>query len=275
MPITPLSTPPSREDMSDFSNRVDTFLSELPAFALQANALAVDVANDADAAVAAAATAINSPGTYATSVTPLTVGAGAQAPAVQAGKSFAVGQFVTIARTSAPGTWMAGQITAYNAANGAMAVNVLAFAGAGTFNDWTISISAPMQFTPATIAQIWAGLLNTVGLTPQNLFAAAAPVQLQDAATIVPDLSAGINFDLPALIATRTLGNPLNAKPGTAGMIRCRQDNVGGRALSFGSAYKFPGGAPSTTPTANATDAIAYIVWSPTLLLCTFIGNFS
>ena len=39
-------------------------------------------------------------------------------------------------------------------------------------------------------------------------------------------------------------------------------------------AYKFPGGAPSTTPAANATDTIAGVVWTPTLLLCTFIGNF-
>jgi hypothetical protein len=274
MAITPLPTPPSRNDAANFSDRADSFLGALPTFALQANALAVDVANDADAAAAAAATAINSPGTYATSTTGLTVGAGAQDPVVQAGKAFAAGQFVTIARTSAPGTWMAGQITAYNAVNGAMAVNVLAYAGAGTFTDWTISISAPMQFTPATIAQIWAGLLNTVGLTPQNLFAAAAPVALVDGATITPDLNAGINLDV-TIAGNRLLANPLNAKAGTAGMIRVRQDNVGNRALSYGSAYKFPGGTPSTTPAASATDAIAFIVWSPTLLLCTFIGNFS
>ena len=38
--ITPLSDPPSRADPENFVERSDTFMSELPVFALEANALA-------------------------------------------------------------------------------------------------------------------------------------------------------------------------------------------------------------------------------------------
>lgn len=41
--ITPLSDPPSRADPANFVERSDTFMGELPGFALEANALAEDV----------------------------------------------------------------------------------------------------------------------------------------------------------------------------------------------------------------------------------------
>lgn len=43
MPITPLPTPPSRQDPSNFADRGDAFLGALPLFAVQANALASTV----------------------------------------------------------------------------------------------------------------------------------------------------------------------------------------------------------------------------------------
>lgn len=51
MAITPLPTPPSRDDPTNFATRADAFLGALPDFATEANALAVDV--NADAADAA------------------------------------------------------------------------------------------------------------------------------------------------------------------------------------------------------------------------------
>lgn len=53
MAITPLPTPPSRDDPTNFSTRADAFLGALPDFATEANALAVDV--NADAAIASGA----------------------------------------------------------------------------------------------------------------------------------------------------------------------------------------------------------------------------
>src|SRR5574344_481090 len=46
MAITPLPTPPSRQRPTEFSNEADTFLGALPAFANEANALALQVNQD-------------------------------------------------------------------------------------------------------------------------------------------------------------------------------------------------------------------------------------
>jgi hypothetical protein len=54
MAITPLPTPPSRDDPTNFATRADAFLGALPDFATEANALAVDVNADAVAAAASA-----------------------------------------------------------------------------------------------------------------------------------------------------------------------------------------------------------------------------
>ena len=54
MAITPLPTPPSRDDPTNFATRADAFLGALPDFATEANALAVDVNDDAVAAAASA-----------------------------------------------------------------------------------------------------------------------------------------------------------------------------------------------------------------------------
>jgi hypothetical protein len=57
MAITPLPTPPSRDDPANFATRADAFLGALPDFATEANALAVDVNANAVSADADAATA--------------------------------------------------------------------------------------------------------------------------------------------------------------------------------------------------------------------------
>jgi len=57
MPISPLPTPPSREDPANFAARGDAFLGALPTFQSQANALAVTVNADAVSSAASAATA--------------------------------------------------------------------------------------------------------------------------------------------------------------------------------------------------------------------------
>jgi hypothetical protein len=57
MAITPLPTPPSRNDPTNFAARGDAFLGALPDFATEANALAVDVNADAVAAAADATAA--------------------------------------------------------------------------------------------------------------------------------------------------------------------------------------------------------------------------
>lgn len=59
MTITALPTPPSRQDPANFAIRADAFLSALPDFAEQANALQANV-NDRQIAAAASANAAQS-----------------------------------------------------------------------------------------------------------------------------------------------------------------------------------------------------------------------
>jgi hypothetical protein len=58
MAITPLPTPPSRDDPSNFAARADAFLGALPSFAAETNAVAGDVNSDALTAAASAAAAV-------------------------------------------------------------------------------------------------------------------------------------------------------------------------------------------------------------------------
>lgn len=76
-----------------------------------------------------------------TSATELTIGAGTKNLTTQASKQFAVGMPVRVTRTSDVTQWMDGQVSAYDAATGDMAVLVATTSGGGTFANWTISLS--------------------------------------------------------------------------------------------------------------------------------------
>ena len=92
-----------------------------------------------------AATSASQAQTYAaaltgTSATSTTIGTGSKSVTASTGKQWAVGQYVYLARTSVPTTYMAGQVTAYDSGTGALTVDVVATSGSGTYSDWTISI---------------------------------------------------------------------------------------------------------------------------------------
>lgn len=98
---------------------------------------------NAATAAASAASAVAAPGTNSTSTTSILVTQVPKNFTTQTGKTYVVGAYVLIVRTSNVFTWMFGQITAYNSGTGAMTVNVLRVQGSGTFTDWTIILSAP------------------------------------------------------------------------------------------------------------------------------------
>lgn len=123
--ITPLPTPPSTSDPSNFSTRADDFLAALPTFATEANDLAA---------------ALNNISTTSTSVTSNTIGTGSKAFTVETGKSYFPGQSLNIASTSAPTNRMFAAVDSYDSGTGALVVTSQAFEGSGTFTDWTITL---------------------------------------------------------------------------------------------------------------------------------------
>ena len=120
-----------------------------------------------------------------TSVTSLLVGAGATSLVTQADKQFAVGQSVRITRTSDVSVWMQGIVTDYNATTGALDVLVDDTSGAGTFDDWTISLTGGSG--PA-------GEAATVGVGVVTTGAAGSDVIVTNAGT---PAAAVLDFTIP------------------------------------------------------------------------------
>lgn len=177
MPITtpptidPTPSPaPVRSERSTFSGRVDAFVTWLgtgvtqiynvavncynnateaysnavSAAAQAATATAQAIISTAKAAEAAASalTALNAPGTNATSATPETFGSGSKSLSIQTGKSIVPGMHVIAAKTSDPAKHMRGIVTSYDSGTGALAfASDNKFSGVGSNNDWTISLS--------------------------------------------------------------------------------------------------------------------------------------
>lgn len=112
-------------------------------------AIAGNTVTKATEAAASATTALNSPGTQATSTSSLAIGSGSKSLTLaQTGKAFAVGQYVQIVNSAAPANYMIGAITAFNSGTGAMTVSVAstdAVGGSGTYTTWAISASSPPQ----------------------------------------------------------------------------------------------------------------------------------
>ena len=132
--------------METTANQTETWANSASTSATASASSATASANSATAAAASLASAVLSPGTKATSTTSMAIGYGSKAfTLAQTGKSFAVGQFVSIASASDPSNkWMNGAITAFNAGTGAITVNVNMLSGSGTFADWAVSQSSPM-----------------------------------------------------------------------------------------------------------------------------------
>lgn len=93
-------------------------------------------------AQAFSSSAINAPGTSATSTTSNTIGTGSKTFAIQTGKQFSVGQSMVAARTSAPLNQMVGIVTAFDSAGGSITIQVSSINGSGTYTDWTLSLTA-------------------------------------------------------------------------------------------------------------------------------------
>jgi hypothetical protein len=139
--------------------------------AAKASSSETNAAASASKAESFAQSAINAPGTSATSTTSVLIGTGSKSLTIQTGKDIVVGMFVLIARTSAPTNYMAGQVTSYNSETGALVVFVDSVGGSGTYTDWTVSLSA-ITFDVATEAEMQAGTETAIRTMSPALVAA-------------------------------------------------------------------------------------------------------
>jgi|GEM_PF-1984003 len=130
-----------------------------------ASTLSTNAANAATSATKAGNSATAAAGyaaaLTATSATALAIGVGAKTFATQAGKQFAVGQFVSIVSNGTPSNYMHGQVTSYSGTS--LVVNVLDAGGSGSPSDWNISISGTQGPTgTATLAGSATGAIDEI-----------------------------------------------------------------------------------------------------------------
>lgn len=133
----------------------------------------------------------------------------------------------------------------------------------------TIGLTVDPSEVEPTNTEFWTGTSSSKIVTPKKIFDAAVPQDLTDGATITIDGNTGINFRV-TLAGNRTLANPTNMKPGQSGVIIITQDATGGRTLTYGSNWRFPGGASVSgvlSTAANAVDVISYLVRSDGTIL--------
>lgn len=139
------------------------------------------------------------------------------------------------------------------------------------------------SFASVAYADIGASSLSTAGnftgnaastlLNPNAVWSGAAPFALTDAATVLVDQSAGVNFSL-TIGGNRQLGFPSNTKAGQTGAIRVLQDATGTRTLSYAAGYKWSGGTACViAPAANAVTYIFYFTFSSSEILLNCVLN--
>lgn len=131
--FTPLPTPPSTLDPTNFNARADAFLGALPTFQ--------EELNDYSAALTNAAT-------DSTSTTSNTIGLGSKTFTVQTGKSYYAGMTVQAASTSSPTNWMIGTVTSYDSGTGALTINVTTKNGTATYASWNLFLSLTLGDSP-------------------------------------------------------------------------------------------------------------------------------
>ncbi|MDW4550855.1 hypothetical protein R5H32_15950 [Defluviimonas sp. D31] len=104
---------------------------------------------------------------------------------------------------------------------------------------------------------------------------AVTPVGLDFGAYVWTDCAAGNLFTLTLIGSGAVLYNPENLVAGGTYVWRIAQDATGGRLLSFGSVFKFPGGAaPALSAAPNAVDLLTAVSFDGATLLATLTKDY-
>lgn len=106
-------------------------------------------------------------GSYSgTSVTSLAIDTGSKTFVTQSGLNFTVGQFLRVASTVTPTSYMGGTVTVYSGTN--LTINIDETNGSETAASWLITPSGPRGFngdlTPVTSGVNWSGTYSGTGL---------------------------------------------------------------------------------------------------------------
>lgn len=122
------------------------------------------------------------------------------------------------------------------------------------------------QFTTAEIVALAGGVaLNAANVFTKNQ--SVAPVATTTSGSYAADASASNNFEITQN-GNLTLANPTNLTAGMVLNFALIQDGTGGRTITLGSDFKFPGGiVPTWVTTAGAKNFIS-AYYDGTVLLC-------
>ncbi|WCM88852.1 hypothetical protein [Acidovorax sp. NCPPB 3576] len=199
-----------------------------------------------------------------TSTTSLTIGLGAKVFAIEAGKSFAVGQYVSAVSTADTSIWMAGPVTAHDRSTGQITLQVNATMGAGTLASWRLVLAA--NGAAAGVQTIAAGTYTDADLAPLNSVTVITGVNSAYATTHLPVITAnsasagwGTSYDW----VVETLGFGAGAGLDATQTAVCSVvGNVLGAGLRFArkkvgttwGRWKPTGALPSSTLTASGGD---------------------
>ena len=302
--ITALPTPPTRSDPANFRTRADAFMAALPTFATETNTVADEVNTNATTATtqagiattqagtattqavtattqasiattkaaeaaASALTAVNAPGTSATSVSGLAVGTGSKSLTIQTGKVISVGMFMTITSTASPENWMHGEVTSYDSGTGALVVSVETAAGAGTISAWTVAVSGPKG--PAGQAGASLSGATTLDLTSGDATLTSTSDQVQTVTAAVmgrainlPDASNMTEGGFPFIIVNKT-GYRISLKNNSGSIVRTIYPStvvlvvLTDAATNTWGAYRFHDGIDTGLPSVFESANTSYI----------------
>jgi hypothetical protein len=284
--ITALPDAPTRADPTNFSAKGDALMTALPTFVTEVNLVAGEINTNAtsastsagtattqagnataqagfaqgyaNAAAASAATALNAPGTTATSTSSLSIGTGSKSLTIQTGKSIAVGASVIIAYTATPTTRMSGAVTAYDSGTGALTVTVDATSGSGTYTAWTVSLGSVID------SSAFATLTGTQTLTNKTIEGGTfsngyteETVTANTGTAYTIDLANG-TVQILTLTGNCTYTFPANTA-GKSFLLVQKQDGTGSRTVTWDADVKWPAStAPTITGTASKADVFAF-----------------
>lgn len=171
--------------------------------ATNAAASASQALSSKNSAEASALTAVNAPGTNATSSTSNTIDlVTPKTFTIQTGKALVAGQFLSIAFVTNPLNYLLAQIQSYNSVTGQLIVNVIDAKGSGTYSSWSIGLTAASN----GVVQV-NSVSDSVEYLPVLTNAAGSVLNKADA----PGTDISYNPDLKRLTVANVAGNASSA----------------------------------------------------------------